>query len=70
MATYPVSTDLLDPPQWAVDYWVDLSKRELLESVLDDIRRFVRDEMYVERSLVELTGRLPLPPVVAAVDFR
>jgi hypothetical protein len=43
-----------EPPQWAVDYWVDLCKKAPLESVVHDMRRFVEDEMYVERSIAEL----------------
>jgi hypothetical protein len=41
----------IDPPAWAVDYWVDLCKREVLEDVVRDIRRFVEEEMYSRRTL-------------------
>jgi hypothetical protein len=43
--------EVAEPPDWAVTYWVALSKREPLEAVVVDMRGFVRDEIFAEQVL-------------------
>jgi hypothetical protein len=49
-----VAMEDVEPPQWAVDYWVNLARRTEAEDVIRDIRKFVDDELYVENSMAEL----------------